>query len=328
MSNSADLPINFMIGAGCEGISVVDNELVGFNWEPLFLYLGIVGIFYGMIVMISPFKLFPTDGKMKYLWMGFEAGIKENEDGRGEYDSFTTGMMHFSGLLFAGKGLIYLWAANVHPDLTFFTCLAITFGLGTIIFLKVIFVDGGFDIKKAGFWGAAFLAQFIACLWVNIVDVGDKDQFNRADVNHKSTGKTYILLYFLAIFNMVGSLTLFMGSFEKFEALLGAPFYMKEEGYAYNAFSRTVQRLNACLNFGTAVVLLCAATIANSSVLEGHKFPFPLAFFVDWMCFIVWIMLCMVGNPGYWEEFAIFQSTLIAVGAATALLIGWQVDCY
>merc|ERR1711981_663497 len=134
------------------------------------------------------------------------------------------------------------------------------------------------------------------------------------------------VLWFIGVFNGFGALTIFMGSFDKFAAKLGAPFYMKDD-FEYNTFSKTVQRFNGLLTAGSSAVVLCAAFIASSSNPSAHEFIFPIAFFADHLFLILFIIIAMVGNPGYFEEFAIFQSTLLIVGGAVALLIGWKIEC-
>jgi hypothetical protein len=284
---------------GCSTHSVVD-------WQALYYIWGIVCLFYGVVLYTSPFKLVPTTGKMKYAWMAFEAGIREESENRGDYDVWTTGQMHFAGVYMFGLGLFGLWAAESrgtnNEDFDAFTVLTIWSLLALVTFLKVLYADFEKWNNLVYGWAAAFIATAVLCI-VNLVQYdGDAKQ-----LTSKAGGSdidTEGVLWFLFAFQFGGALNIIFSSFGPFEAF-GPAFYIKE-GYEQSDWSKVVQRFCGTLGLGFSMTLLNFAMNYDETIY-GNDFNYPMAMLITVIFMLVWGIHTFVTNEQMFEDFAILQ---------------------
>jgi len=313
--------------AGCNELSYQKSDgswertvdLSAYMW-----YSAIIFLWYGATLLITPFKLLPIEGNLKYLWLRFEAGFKEPDQ---EYTPFVKGMMHIVGVNFIGLGLIHVWASSDHPDFDFYTVLTIVWALQLAVFAYLL-INGGFKIIKCAGWGVAFAA----CLALSIVVLAQQKNDDRqlfSNSSHPNGINSGNVLFFFAAFTTVGGLWAYLSSFDYFEAI-GPNFYL-EDSIELDDFSRAVLRLNGVSTWMLSLYLWWAAV--NYNATQGTDYGADFQFlFADWIAGAVfiafWGIVSMVANPNVWEEFAIFQyAALVGSQLAVSVFI-WKTHCY
>lgn len=320
--------------AGCHELSYQKSDgswertvdLSAYMW-----YSAIIFLWYGATLLITPFKLLPIEGNLKYLWLRFEAGFKEPDQ---EYTPFVKGMMHIVGVNFIGLGLIHVWASSDHPGFDFYTVLTVVWALQFAVFAYLL-INGGFKKIKCAGWGVAFAA----CLALSIVVLAEQKNDDRqlfSNSSHPNGINSGNVLFFFAAFTAVGGLWAYLSSFDYFEAI-GPNFYL-EESIELDDFSRAVLRLNGVSTWMLSIYLWWAAvnynaTQGTSLEIESSDYGADFQFlFADWIAgaiFIAfWGIVSMVANPNVWEEFAIFQyAALVGSQLAVSVFI-WKTHCY
>lgn len=302
--------------------SVVDYS--SFLW-----YTGILWAFYGVSIFLSPFGLFPIGGNMKYTWSRFEAGMKESVEGRGDYSNpFVATMTRFAGIGMFTIGLFHIWAADDHPKFDFFTVMTISSGIIFLVFVFDIILGGKFKMKMLAGWAINFGAILALSITVLAYQKGDEKQLikEKANDGFEAGGP----LFYFAVFNTLGSINVWMISYERF-AWMGPNLYLKEENQIseLNSFTRSIIRLNAMPQVMLSVILWWATLNYEVSPENyGQDFPFLMAIWISYIIFFIWCICNFIANPDDWEPFAIFQAPLL-VGSAFAVYITlWHISCY
>lgn len=314
---------------GCNRIDKVD-------YSSLLWYAGILWAFYGVIIFLSPFKLFPIDGMMKYAWMRFEAGMKpesrEKYGGDDLYENpFVATMTRFAGIAMLIVGLFHIWAADDHPNFDFFTVVTIFAALQCIIFFVDLF-RGSYKIKMAAGWGLNFLAILGLSIAVLATQKNDEKQLLKFKSDDDYSSLINGTLLYLAIFSTAGAINIWMMTYKPFE-FMGPNLYLIEEkqldDYLDNVFIKSVMRLNAMATSMISVYFWWAAMNYNLSQHGyGQDFPFLMAVWVSYIAFFIWCLTCFVANPNDFEAFAIFQAPFLVSSLFAVILAFWHVSCY
>lgn len=304
-----------------EGCSPTDV----FDWTALFWYQGIMMSFYGVVMFLSPFKLFPSDGIYKFGWLTWHAGVKDVEgNGRGEYDDgWVGGLQHMTGVQFLFLGMISIWASGNHEDFTFFVAVVISYVLAFLTFVKILLQHREKYNNMVYTWGVMFLICLILSIVVLTSEETDAEQLS----NVVSDGPAGGVLWFFAVFSLLGAVNQGLCSFDKF-ASMGAAMYMKEP-YASTRFGNGVQRMNAWAGLSVGAVFLWAAIIHGKDFAAGDEvnFQFPIVMIIMYALMIVTAIVENVVFPGHMEEFANLQMGVLAGSGLAAFVIGWQVTC-
>lgn len=296
------------------------------NWNTFFWIHGIIWCFYGVVLFMSPFKLVPTEGMMKYGWMAYHAGIKADSEDRGEYDHWAGPQSHFIGISFLTIGLFNIWATDSRDDFSFFTVLVITSVLQFATFLYVLKKDFEKWNAKVYGWGAAFLAiMVVSCLILGDQDT-DAKQFN-SDEGDLDAGP---FLWFLGAFLVFGGVQLIGTSFEATKAF-GAEFYMTEDGktdFSMNGFNTPIQRFAGCCNIGMGLICLWGAAFYDSDNQGDPDWEFPSVMFYINLLFLLFGVTSFVMQEGYYEEFAIYQFATFLSALTVSALCGTASQCW
>lgn len=313
------MSFNTIALAGCETNS-------GWNWDTFFWIHGIVWCFYGVVLFLSPFNLFPTEGIWKFGWMAYHAGIKADQDNRGEYDHWTSPQTHFMGISFLTIGLFNIWATDSRDDFSFFTVLVISSALQFATFLFVLIKDFSKWNNMVYGWGAAFLAIVVVSSLILSDQDTDAKQFN-SDEGDIDVGP---FLWFLGAFFIFGGVQLIGTSFSFSEAF-GAKFYMTEEGltdFTMNDFNTPIQRFAGCCNIAMGLICMWGAAYYDSDKQADPDWEFPSVMFYINLLFLLFGISSFVMQEGYYEEFAIYQFGSFLSGLTVSALCGTASMCW
>lgn len=301
----------------------------GFDWNALFLYTGVLGVFYGFVLFGSPSDMMPTTGKMKYMWAHYHAGIKEDADSRGSYDHWTTPGIMFNGLFILMHGLFAIWASGDNEDRwTFFHVLTVVFWLFfvTVVGNLIKFKDH-FKIPMTIGWILLFLISAILSTIVLVQQDTDAKQLSK-DLAEDGLDAGAVLM-FLTVFLFFSGVYAIVTSFS-FAEKMGGQMYMQDE-YELNPFAVGIQRFQGALSLSAGLFTLFGYMLYETDAKDLAKndiaLEFPLAVWIGQIFWLLWGIGEFVVRENYYEEFAIFQyGTVISTGAV-AYIIGWQIAC-
>jgi hypothetical protein len=324
MAISDYTPPNSFAMAGCN-----PAQALGFDWNALYIYTGVLGIFYGFVLFGSASDMMPTTGKMKYLWAHYHAGIKEDADSRGQYDQWTTPAIMFNGIFILFSGLASIWASGNNEDrFTFFHTTTITYWLLFVTCVGNIFkFKAEFKVPMTVGWTLLFLISAILSTIVLIQQDTDAKQLNK-DLAEDGLDAGAVLM-FNTVFFFISGLYAIGTSFSATEKM-GATLYMKED-YEMNPFAVGIQRFQGALCFSSGLITLYGYMLYETDAEDLAKneiaLEFPMAIWIGQIFWFVYGISEFVINENYWEEFAIYQFAAIISTSTAAFIIGWQITC-
>jgi len=171
--------------------------------------------------------------------------------------------------------------------------------------------------------------------------LSDPDEVNsNEDPSLKAGG----VLWWFFVFTFVGALNIIATSFKRLEKF-GAAFYLKGDSgvapaeseakgeFKTTALGRAVQRGTGVVQLKLSMIFLWAAInygaeVENGVYQYGMSFSFPMAEWIGNLFFLGWLVGHYVGMDGFWEQFAVVQSSVIIAGLTAAYLAGWAGSCH
>jgi len=297
-----------------------------YDWNIMFWILGIIWLWYSVVVMLSPFNLLPQEGMMKYGWLHFFSAIKEGGAFEREWTTYGSIATFIAGCNMAGTGLFFIWASDQHEDLTFFVPASVLGGLQLIAWLHAWFRFR--DEFKPMLY--AWAVSPIITLAVSIAVVTDQDTDLKQLKSDKFGGNVdginvenmlWLIVAMQASQAVIMTLNAVFKSVNDFNCKL----HFKED-YETSDTDYWCLRWAACCQNGVTLIFLWAAYNFDKAAADTD-FTFPL---ISWVImaqmFVFWVYQFLTFQDSY-EVFAIIQGMFYFTALPTAVLVGWRISC-
>jgi hypothetical protein len=307
--------------AGC-----TNPDVAGFDWPSLWYTVAVLNLWWGLVLWLSPFEIFPITGKWKFAFLNWNAAVKEDAIGGRSYDIWSAAQAQFAGVGLIILGLVSIWATEERSGWTFMTVACVGWALALATFIRVLVANFASWNWLVYIWGVMFTVGLVLSYLILADQESDAEQLSKTAA--KDGLNAGAVFWFFAIFSFASGAQLVLTTF-KFAEKYGGAFFMKGAEAAHyepSGMAKSIQRLNGTFQFQLGLIFLWAAV--NYDADGEPELTLPLVGFISFLFLVIQSAGHFIAMEDFWENFAVVHMCLMTSGFATSYLIGWAITCH